>query len=412
MKKKWTLLLVAAFAVLAAAAQETTLEERVEALEKESKKIKGLTLSGYIQGQFQWGQQDAVMKVGSINENPLRPFSRFGVRRGRLKVGYQIGIASAVFQLDITEKGLGVKDAYLNIEDPWFRSMALRAGLFYRPFGYEISYSSSVRESPERSTIIQMLFPDERDLGAMFVLQAPKSSPWSLLKLEAGFFSGNGIKPEIDSKRDFIGHLSAVRAWGAFSLGAGVSYYNGKVFQDTENVYTMRDGAFVLNNDASNDRGFAKREYIGFDLQLAMKSVLGHTRLHGEYIFGRQPGAELSSKSPNGALSRGDTYLRDMQGGYVMLAHDIAKTPIGLVAKYDWYDPNTKIRKSRVGTGGSTFADLAQSTWGLGVIWRIDSALRLTAYYELNKNETSAHVEFMEKNRKDDLFTLRLQYKF
>ncbi len=417
MKKKIMILLLSTFAAIAAVttatAQETkTTEERVGALEAEVAKLKKLKISGYIQAQGQWGERAASMKVGAANENPEESFSRLGIRRGRIKFTYEGGIASAVFQLDVTEKGVGFKDAYLNLKDPWVGSMAMRAGIFDRPFGYEISYSSSTRESPERSTVFQTLFPDERDLGAMLVLQAPAGSPWSIIKLEAGLFSGNGIKQETDSKRDFIGHLSLAKTWNRFSLGAGASYYNGKVYQTYEYVYTMKDKGFVLNDNIANAGKFAKREYFGCDLRLALRSGIGSTRLTGEYLFGTQPGLAGSAKSPNGTLPAGDTYIRDFNGGYLMLAHDIAKTPVGLVAKWDWFDPNTKVAGNGIGLNGTTKTDLRQYTLGLGAIWYMNSALRLTAYYEINRNETSSSVEDMTKDLKNNLFTLRLQYKF
>ena len=49
---------------------------------------------------------------------------------------------------------------------------------------------------------------EERDLGARITLQAPKTSPWNILKLDVGLFAGNGIKSEIDNHKDFIGQLS------------------------------------------------------------------------------------------------------------------------------------------------------------------------------------------------------------
>lgn len=419
MKKTFTIMMASACTVIAAAAQETTtaneqeMEKRIGTLEGEVSKLKRLKITGYIQGQYQWGEEDASMKVGTANENTDKSFNRIGIRRGRIKFAYEHGIASAVFQLDVTEKGVGFKDAYINIKDPWINSIALRAGIFDRPFGYEISYSSSRRESPERSAVFQTLFPDERDLGAMLVLQAPKSSPWSILKLQGGLFAGNGIKQETDRRKDFIGHLSASKTFGNFSFGAGASYYNGSVYQGTEQVYKMSGKEFVLNDDASNKGRFAKREYVGFDLQLALKSGIGATRLNAEYLFGQQPGKDTGTKSPNDSkLPTSPTYIRDFSGGYAMLVQDIAKTPVSVVVKYDWYDPNTKVSKNEVGDGGTTEADLSQNTWGAGAIWNIDPALRLTAYYEFNRNEKTTQLAGFDKDLKNDLFTLRLQYKF
>ncbi len=89
MKKIITILFLSAFAATGAVAQSVS---------------KGLKASGYIQLQNQWGGQAASLKVGTPNEDPEKPFNRFGIRRGRMKFTYETGLASAIFQLDITEK--------------------------------------------------------------------------------------------------------------------------------------------------------------------------------------------------------------------------------------------------------------------------------------------------------------------
>jgi hypothetical protein len=418
--KKITVLIIGLFFSFLAIGQDielTPLEElqkRTETLETEIAKQKKLKLTGYIQPQYQQGEKDASLKIGNPNENTEESFSRIGIRRGRIKLSYEENIATGVFQLDLTEKGLGLKDAYLDVKDPWLNSLHLKAGIFDRPFGNEISYSSSRRESPERSTICQTLFPEERDLGVMLVLQAPKSSPWSIVKLEAGLFAGNGIKPEIDSRQDFIGHLSVSKPIGSDgSFGAGVSYYNGSVYQGTENVFTLDGKQFNLYADVSNTGRFAKREYTGFDAQLAWLSSWGLTQLRSEYLFGQQPGIAGSSKSPNAStLPTADTYIRRFSGGYVIFIQDIGTLPFSAVLKYDWYDPNTKISGNEIGGNGASKADLSQNTWGLGALWRMNNNLRLQAFYEINANETTANITDREKDLKDNVFTLRLQYKF
>jgi len=378
------------------------------------KKLEKLKISGYLQTQFQYGERDASLKVGAANNNN-ESFNRIGIRRGRIKFAYEEGNASGVFQLDITEKGVSFKDAYLNIKDPWFRTNQLRFGIFDRPFGSEISYSSSKRESPERSTIFQTLFPDERDLGGMIILQAPKTSSWNFLKLEAGLFSGNGIKQETDNRKDFIGHLSANNNIGDIgNFGIGVSYYNGGVYQGTENVYIINDKAFELNNAASNKGKFAKREYLGFDGQFNMISYLGMTQFRGEYLLGTQTGSNTGSKSPNASsLPNTDTYIRNFSGGYIMLVQDFGTLPLSGVLKYDWYDPNTKVSKNEIGQNGTGKGDIAYNTLGFGLLWRASNNIRLQAYYELVSNEISNNtIDSYKENIKDNVFTLRLQYKF
>lgn len=373
----------------------------------------GFKLSGYIQTQFQWGEEDASLKVGAANENRQEPFNRFGIRRGRLKFTYSHPIASAVFQLDITEKGVGVKDAYLNISEPWLGIFSLRTGVFDRPFGFEISHSSSSRESPERSTIFQTLFPEERDLGAMLVIKGPLGSVWNIVELRGGLFAGNGIKQDNDSKKDFIGQLVLNKSYDKFSFGAGVSYYHGFVYQGTNTVYTIKGGGFEADTNDANAGMYAKRQYFGFDARFSIKSVLGTTTLRGEYIFGTQPGTDKSSKSPNSSsLPAGDTYIRPFGGGYTVLAHDIASTPLSVLVKYDWYDPNTKVAGNEIGTNHTGAADVKRSALGFGAAWHIMRNLKLTAYYDLVRNETSANIEGMRGDLKDNMFTLRLQYKF
>jgi phosphate-selective porin len=390
------------------------LEQKTEMLENAVKTLQKLKVSGYLQTQWQYGEKDASLKVGNVSENPEESFSRFGIRRGRIKFAYEDGIASGVFQLDITEKGVGIKDVYLLVKDPWFNANGLKAGVFDRPFGNEISYSSSRRESPERSTVFQTLFPEERDLGALLLLQPAKTSAWNFLKLEAGLFAGNGIKQETDSRKDFIGHLSADKNIGSdMRISGGVSYYNGSVYQGTENVYRMEGKSFVPNNDARNKGQFAKREYIGFDAQFSLMSVLGMTQLRAEYLFGEQPGAEFNSKSPNASiLPATDTYIRNFKGGYAIFVQDFGTLPLSGVLKYDWYDPNTKVSKSDIGQHETAAGDVAYNTFGFGLLWRVNNNVRLQTFYEINTNETSGNLAGYEIDRKDNVFTLRAQYKF
>ena len=388
------------------------LNQRTQTVEDALRVLQKLKVSGYIQAQYQWGEKNASLKVGNGNANPDESFNRVGIRRGRIKFTYEEGIASGVFQLDITEKGVGIKDAYLGVKDPWVGTSSLKAGVFDRPFGNEISYSSSRRESPERSTVFQTLFPEERDLGAALTLQASKTSPWNILKLEAGLFAGNGIKQETDNRRDFIGHLSATKNIGSDAKwGVGVSYYNGGVFQGNEKVYTMDGNAFVLREHADNVGEFAKREYLGFDGQFSVMSGAGLSQVRAEYLSGTQPGSKSNSKSPNASAPViTDTYIREFCGGYVIFVQDLGRSPLSVVLKYDWYDPNTKVAGDEVGLSGTGSADLDQNTLGLGMLWRVSNNIRLQAYYEINKEEKTQNVA--TSNLKNDVFTLRLQYKF
>ena len=415
MKKIFTILFGLLVALSLSAQSPSELEQRISALENSNVVLSKLKVSGYIQGQYQWGQRDASLKVGTNNENPDESFSRIGIRRGRIKFTYDATeLVSGVFQLDITERGVGFREAYFNIKVPRYNTLQLRAGVFLRPFGHEPTFSSSNRESPERSSIVQTLFPDVHDLGAMVTLQPFKDKMWNTLKLEAGLFAGNGIKPETDNRRDFVGHLSYVRPIGSISFGAGASYYNGSVFQGTTKVFTMNGNGFVENNKEGNNGSYAKREYLGFDLQFSTLTVAGMTQLRAEHISGMQPGSVSSSRSPNSDVRPNyHTFISSFSGWYAILIQDFGTTPFSAVLKYDTYDPNTKVGGNRIGNSDFTGKpDLAQYTMGYGLMWKINQVLRLNVFYENVRNETSAGVEGYETVRKADNFTFRIQYKF
>lgn len=378
-----------------------------------------LKISAYIQGDYQYGQQDATLKVGDSNEHDGKGFSRIGIRRGRLKAEYCEGIGTGTIEIDATEEGVGLRDLSIALKDPWTKRNLLKAGIFNRPFGYEVGYSSSSLESTERATIIQYFFPDERDLGAMLSIRADSGSILSLLTLDAGLFAGNSINRETDSRKDFIGRLGAEMAagdWGKW--GAGFSYYNGSVYNPTAEAYEMEGHRFVRINKEKTGT-YMKREYIGMDARLSVYSPIGATTLRAEGLLGTQPGIAQSSKSPNYShrpenLPGNALYKRPFLGYFFYLIQDIATTPFSAVLKYDRYDPNTDIKNNEAGLQGShtSETDLAQSTIGFGGIYNFNHHFRLTAYYEINRNEKSTNVEGYEKDRKDNAFTIRLQYKF
>lgn len=374
-----------------------------------------LKFSGYIQTQFQHGGKDASLSVGAKNENKDKSFNRIGIRRGRIKLSYEERIVAGVFQIDITDKSIGLKDAYINIKDPLMGTNSLKAGVFNRPFGDEIEYSSSSREAPERSDIFRTLFPEERDMGAMITLQANKGSQWSFLKLQAGLFAGNGIKQETDSRKDFIGHLMASKKIGKHSdFSIGTSYYHGGVYQGTANIYKMQGNGFILNNSSNNVGKFAPRKYIGFDTQINIDNTIGKTNIRAEYLLGSQPGTQLSSKSPNASqLIIADTYVRNFSGGSIAIVQNIGSTPFSAVVKYDLYDPNTKVSGNDIGLNNTTNADISTNTIGFGILWNnTDNNIRLQAYYDIVSNETSENLLSYSGNLQDNTFTLRLQYKF
>ena len=147
-------------------ARVDSLSQETTTLDKLVQKLSKFKVSAYIQGQFQYGQEDATLKVGDKNEHEDKGFNRFGIRRGRLKFEYNDGLGTGAVQIEANDKGISFRDLYIGLKDPWTKRSQLMAGVFNRPCGYEIGYSTSGLESPDRATIIQNIYPDARDLGA------------------------------------------------------------------------------------------------------------------------------------------------------------------------------------------------------------------------------------------------------
>lgn len=400
-----------------------TLVHAIEKLQTDLQLMNRLKITGYVQAQYQNADTAGIESFAGGNFGTNLD-SRFTVRRGRFKLAYTNELSQYVIQVDVTEKGVGIKDAYATFTEPWLQTASFTGGVFDRPFGYEISYSSGNRESPERSRVYQSLFPGEREVGAKLTLLPPKTSRFYFFKIEGGLFNGSGpTAVEFDSYKDFIGHVTLFKNVmnENVSLSGGVSYYNGGWRQNTKYFYKMAGAGFVKDSTRIGNK--VKREYVGVDAQVSIaNNPLGITTLRGEYIQGQQPGTSTGSISP-ATQPAGDVYIRKMQGAYFYFLQNILETPNQLVFKYDWYDPNTKVRGNEIGIAGSntSAADVKFTTIGLGWIYRWNSHIKITAYYDIVTNETSNAPAAIEKNntlktwakdRKDNVFTLRLQYKF
>lgn len=417
--------------------------EQMQADNVLSKKLK---ISGYVQTQFQKADTAGIESFAGGNFSSGID-NRIAVRRGRVKFAYDNEFAQAVMQFDITEKGVGIKDAYLTVLEPWLNTFSLTGGVFDRPFGYEISYSSSARETPERSRVFQTLFPGERDLGARLTIQAPKTSYWNFLKLDLGLINGNGTNVETDNYKDFIGRFSITKVSSdeRMKWGLGASYYQGGFAYQTTKLYTLKEmGAekgFVAETVTKGDRTL--REYLGLDGQFSYDWALGMTQVRAEFLMGTQPGIAGSSSSLTGlnveskmklqsdgstvksANEGRDVYSRSFKGYYAYFIQNILETPLQAVVKYDVYDPNTMVAGNEIGSAVTTpgviktgSADALYSTLGIGLNYRWSSNVKFMAYYDIVTNETTSNLvdastlKDLSKDRKDNVFTFRVQYKF
>ncbi|MEK9138920.1 MAG: hypothetical protein AAB393_17510, partial [Bacteroidota bacterium] len=116
--------------------------------------LKKIRVSGYVQAQYRYtdlvNQQFAIGNF-SGGQFPANAKNLFQVRRGRFKLTYDNTLTQCVFEIDIVPTGVSMRDAYLSLTEPWLQSFGLQMGAFYVPFGYEVSFTSGSRESPELS---------------------------------------------------------------------------------------------------------------------------------------------------------------------------------------------------------------------------------------------------------------------
>ena len=396
-----------------------------------------IKVSGYIQAQYQVADVMNVLSLNGFKSPGVR--QAFLIKRGRLKTTYDAGLCQYVLEIDATQDGVGLKDAYASFKEPWMKALGLTIGSQDRPFGYEVGYSSSMLESPERSRMIGNLFPKEKDLGAMLEF-AQEEGPVSFLNAKVGVFNGmTNILNENDENKDVIGRLGVKLPFQDIGLDVdgGVSGYAGKVTVNDSNkttggtAYTLDAGSHSWIAATGQKGKTFDRQYFGGDLQLFYATpVIGGTCLKGEYIQGKQPttgtGADFyNDADPKTAAVVAPLYNREFAGYYVYFIQNIDPASLQLVVKYDSWDPNTKVNAADFTNTTTTLnaGDIAYTTIGFGLLYYVPwaSNIRCMLFYEMPKNEKLTNVtsgslaKYAVNNTSGtnlNLLTFRVQVKF
>lgn len=343
------------------------LEEKVNSLEEVIKDPEGkletvvnqvtalrrVLFSGYVQARYE-SFENSKDGSGTVD--------RFTVRRARLVTSARPANAvGARLQIDVAN-GVGnpptstapaatvqLKDAWIDWY-PWQDPLAgptFTIGQMKWPFGFEVTQSSGVRETPERTNFSRRLFPDERDRGAKIASTAGKPLFW-----EVGGFNGTGINTnDNNSNKDVVGR---VRYSFGQMLDLGVSGYLGKAFEPASG-----SGATAVPA-----RSFVKNRY-GADFQFFLPGI----QLRGEFVQGRGQ-QTVGPGSPLGRFPSG----WDAQLNYNLGTKNV------LVAKYDWFDEDIH-SPTRPGW---------ISAWNLGIIRYLDPALRLKLFYQINDEQRNS----------------------
>ncbi|MEZ2441121.1 porin [Chitinophaga sp. RCC_12] len=398
-------------------------------------KYDALRFSGYIQPEFQMAQSRGAQGYAAGNF-PTAVDNRFTLRRGRIRVDYErynkqdMPVVQFAFQFDGTERGVNIRDFYGRFFETKFNLFSLVGGMFARPFGYEVNLSSADRETPERGRMSQILMRTERDLGAMISFEPRrKDHPLRFLKIDAGAFNGQGLTAttDFDSHKDFIGRISIKprKIKGTQSqLSGGASVLYGGMQQFTKQIYTMGTAngqpVFTVDSSVSNVGKIAPRHYYGADVQWKISNGegKGFTQFRAEYLRGRQTATALTTETP-GVIPVGPEgrllplYIRNFDGAYLYYIQNLGNAKHQAVLKYDWYDPNTKVKGKDIGAPGAglTPADIRYNTVGIGYLYYANEHLKFMVYYDWVTNE-STELEGYKDDLKDNVLTCRMQYRF
>ncbi len=414
-----------------------SLVKSVNAVKHDVDNLKKLKVSGWVQAQYQIGEAKGISTFDGGNFLPGQ-YNRFMIRRGRVKFTYTQKLSQYVLQVNATERGVNLVEIFGKVTDPWTKSLTLTAGMMNRPFGFEIQQSSSDRETPERSRYIQVLLPNERDLGGMLTFMPIKGSKLFGLKIDGGMYSGNGLAVpgttsvgvaglvDTDVYKDFIGRLSYKKSFNhdKFTFGIGGSHYNGGIaYQNNKTYNTMTADAnglqkWVMTDTVGGATSFtgkkAPRIYYAGEFQVSFKSFFGTTTFRGEYITGTQSGSLTENKSVNvSTVNASNTVSRQFNGGNIYFVQRIGKTKHEFAVKYDWYDANTQVSAKDFAVGTSLkSADLKYQTLGLSYIHYYDENVKFMVYYNFVQNEKGDGLAGYTKDLKDNVFTVRMQYRF
>ncbi|WP_223644900.1 porin [Corallococcus sp. EGB] len=353
----------------------TADEHRVEALEEQNVEtkndlsaLKKLRISGYVQARYQYLQD--------LDDTGAGGYSRFGVRRGRLKATYTTEWSQFMLQIDAVPAGVTLKDAEATLFVPGTKQqLSVTLGQMKWPFGYEGPQSSSDREFPERSRVVRNMLPSERDRGAKV------NGRYKFLRLAVGVFDGNGTDSgttqDNDKEKDIVGHLGFDLKW----LSGGISGWYG------HDMGRLATDPF---------RRAYERTRIGADLQAYFDVIpLGGTAIKGEFIAGRTYGAANNA-----------THLNvPAHGWYLLLVQNIGLND-AVAVRYDTFDPHNG--QANVAVGDVPGADNTVDTLGFVLQHHFGENLKVSAIYEI----PITHVVAQALDPHDNLFTLQMQARF
>jgi hypothetical protein len=292
-----------------------------------------VTVSGFVQYQY---------VVKQTTSGPSDPSNAFGLKAARLKGAARMTDRISAGVLIDGTKQPSVLD--VNVDYAFSPYLALRAGQFQLPFGYETQNSNFDVEAIDRSQVVSWLWYNgttrcySRDQGAMLM------GRYTLLEYKVACVNGSGLNTvDGNNYKDIVGRV-----------GLGIPMFAGLGFSVLRGKWGPKD---TLED----------RNALGFDLFLDTGKVL----LETEYI------------SADGLVTGTSTSADVKHGGYYVIVGYRITPLIEPVFKYDKYDPD----KDAADDEALSASENASTAMYFGVNLNLYGKARLQSFYVV-KDET------------------------
>jgi hypothetical protein len=385
----------------------------------------GLVVSGYVQAQLESSQlSEDQLQQGGL---PLNR-DRFVLRRGRLRLDGAWKWASFALEIDgSTTRGLffGLRRAEGSLlwrnprrgAPPW---LMLTAGLTEIPFGYELSAGVRSRLFMERSLASLAFFRGEPDVGARL------SGGLGWLRYAVAVMNGTPLDDragsaylETTAAMDVIGRVGIDAPVGErFRVTGGVSFLTGTGFHAgtaaTPNGVIWRDlneNSVIDGAELTAQPGSAATPSLTFrhwavnaDLQLALRTAFGWTRLYGELSLASNLDRGVYPSDPIAAGAD----VRQL-GFYVAASQEV--TRYGVVGfRWDYYDANSDFLDSR--RGRFVPASLVVQTFSPVVGLVLPDRAKLLFQYDAILDSLARDRRGVPNDLRNNQWTVRVQVGF
>jgi hypothetical protein len=239
--------------------------------------------------------------------------------------------------------------------------------------------------------VIRTIYPGEREIGAKLEY-TPSEIPLKLqLAVLNGNFTGKEAK-DVDKRKDLMARATYSLSFPGAGIGIdlGAHAYYGSLISATNYV---SDYEAKIDSSADNKGSFYDKHWAGAEMQIFF-DFLGGMSLKGEYIQGKNAAAGDSKTNP--------FKTRNFAGYYAYLIKNVGKKN-QLVARYDHYDPNTKL------AGDDAAKEVSYNTLTLAWQYYLNDNIRISLNYDMPKNETN---DTIPDDLKDNVLGIRVQAKF